>query len=36
MKLQAPRGTDDIFIEDARLWQYVEDMAKEVFEIANF
>ena len=36
MKLQAPKGTKDIYLNDAKIWQYVEKVAQEIFELSNF
>lgn len=36
MKLQAPKGTKDIYFEESKAWQFVEEMAKQTFEQANF
>lgn len=36
MKLQAPKGIHDITFDDITLWQHVEKVAMEVFELANF
>lgn len=36
MSLQAPKGTDDNFLENTNVWQYVEKLASEIFELSNF
>lgn len=36
MKIQAPKGTKDIYFEDAKKWQYIETTAQTIFELANF
>lgn len=36
MKFQTPKGTKDIYYEEARLWQFVERVAQETCELANF
>ncbi|MGD9580854.1 MAG: histidine--tRNA ligase [Vampirovibrionia bacterium] len=36
MKLQAPKGTDDNFLENTNVWHYVEKTASEIFELSNF
>lgn len=36
MKLQAPKGTKDIYFEEANIWAYVEQIAQEIFELGNF
>ncbi|MEW5820519.1 MAG: histidine--tRNA ligase [Cyanobacteriota bacterium] len=36
MKIQAPKGTKDIFFEETKAWQYIENIARELFEMANF
>lgn len=36
MKLQKPKGTADILPKEAKRWQYVEDMARAVFESYQF
>ncbi len=36
MKLQKPKGTADILPQESQKWQYVEMMARAVFEDYNF
>lgn len=36
MKLQAAKGTKDIYLEEAKKWQQVEQIAQKIFELANF
>ncbi|GAB6100326.1 histidine--tRNA ligase [Halanaerocella petrolearia] len=36
MKYQAPRGTNDILPQDTATWQYLENIAQEVFSTYNY
>ncbi|AGB41755.1 histidyl-tRNA synthetase [Halobacteroides halobius DSM 5150] len=36
MKYQAPRGTNDMLPQDTANWQYLEDIAKEIFSTYNY
>ena len=36
MKIQAPRGTNDILPQDTARWQYLEQKAKEIFTTYNY
>lgn len=36
MKLQKPKGTQDILPEDAAKWQYVESVARDTFSQYNY
>ncbi len=35
-KIQAPRGTHDVILEESDLWQYLEQAGREVFKSAGF
>ncbi|MFV9510936.1 histidine--tRNA ligase [Tepidibacillus sp. LV47] len=36
MKFQVPRGTADVFFEEAELWNYIEQTSKEIFKRYNY
>lgn len=36
MKLQAPKGTDDNYLENTEVWHYVEKIASDIFNLSNF
>jgi histidyl-tRNA synthetase len=35
-RIQAPRGTHDVILEDSDLWQYLEEIARQTFQQAGF
>lgn len=36
MSIQLPRGTQDILPDDAAIWQYIEQVAKETCETYHY